>query len=72
MEPTARVMIIGSITIAGACLAILAAARLNSGRLPGDLMLERGSVRVMFPIVTSIILSIALTIILNIALRLWR
>jgi hypothetical protein len=37
-------------------------SQLGLGRLPGDLALERGSVRFYFPIVTCIILSVGLTI----------
>lgn len=40
------------------------------GRLPGDIVVQRGSFSLYFPIVTFLILSIALTIVLNIILRL--
>jgi hypothetical protein len=37
--------------------------------LPGDLSLKLGSVRVFFPLATSIVLSIVLTLVLNLFFR---
>lgn len=42
------------------------------GRLPGDLVVERGNSRVYFPIVTSIVLSIVLSLVLNVILWVLR
>jgi len=39
------------------------------GRLPGDLVVERGPVTVFVPIVSSIVISVLLTIALNLILR---
>jgi Protein of unknown function (DUF2905) len=39
------------------------------GRLPGDIVIRRGSFVVYFPLMTSIILSIVLTIVLSILRR---
>ena len=39
------------------------------GRLPGDLVVERGPVTVFVPIVSSIAISVLLTIVLNLILR---
>lgn len=39
------------------------------GRLPGDLVVRRGSVTVYVPIVTSILLSVLLTLILSLLLK---
>lgn len=39
------------------------------GRLPGDLLIERGNVTVYIPLTTSILLSILLTFLLNLFLR---
>jgi hypothetical protein len=36
------------------------------GRLPGDVRINKGNVKVFFPIVTMILLSLLLTLILNI------
>ena len=38
-------------------------------RLPGDLSFKVGSVRVFFPLATSIVLSIVLTVVLNLFFR---
>ncbi|WP_147205930.1 DUF2905 domain-containing protein [Segetibacter aerophilus] len=39
------------------------------GRLPGDVRIDKGNVKVFFPIVTMILLSLLLTLILNIFKR---
>jgi hypothetical protein len=39
------------------------------GRLPGDVRINKGNVKVFFPIVTMILLSLLLTLILNIFKR---
>jgi hypothetical protein len=44
----------------------------GGGWLPGDLVIRRGNVTCMVPVVTSILLSILLTIVLNVVLRLLR
>jgi hypothetical protein len=37
-------------------------ARLGFGRLPGDIVIERGNFRFYFPIVTSLVISVVLTL----------
>lgn len=39
------------------------------GRLPGDVRIERGNLRVYFPIVSMILVSLLLTLILNLLRR---
>ena len=39
------------------------------GRLPGDIVVQRGPVTVFLPIVSSIVISILLTILINFVLR---
>jgi hypothetical protein len=39
-------------------------SKLGLGRLPGDIVITRGSFRFYFPIVTSLVVSIVLTLIL--------
>ncbi len=39
------------------------------GRLPGDILIERGNTTIFIPIVTSIVLSVVLTILLNVIFR---
>lgn len=41
-------------------------------RLPVDVVLGKGSLRVFVPVVTCITISLILTIVLNILLRFWR
>jgi len=45
------------------------AGRLGMGRLPGDLVLRRGSVTIVFPLATCLLLSLVATILLNPWLR---
>lgn len=42
------------------------------GRLPGDIFLQKGNLRLFFPIATCVGISIVLTVILNFVLRLFR
>ncbi len=55
-------------------LAIYAFGRVNLplGRLPGDIVYQRGNFTCVFPLATSIFLSIVLTLILNLLARLWK
>ncbi|MBE3586683.1 DUF2905 domain-containing protein [Desulfofundulus thermocisternus] len=39
------------------------------GRLPGDILIQKGNFTFYFPIVTSIVLSLLLTLILNLIFR---
>jgi len=45
------------------------AGRLGLGRLPGDVVVRRGSFTVVFPLATSLLLSLVATILLNLWLR---
>jgi len=42
------------------------------GRLPGDILIQKGNFTFYFPLVTLLLLSVLLTIVLNIVLRLLR
>lgn len=42
------------------------------GRLPGDVVIQRGNVTFFFPIVTMIVVSLVLTVLLNLIARFWR
>ena len=66
-----RVLIVGGIVLvaAGTLVLVLSALGVELGRLPGDLELRRGNVRVHVPIVTSILVSLVLTLLLNLLLR---
>ncbi len=39
------------------------------GRLPGDILYEKGSLRIYFPLMSSILVSIVLTILINLLIR---
>jgi hypothetical protein len=39
------------------------------GKLPGDILFEKGSLKIYFPIVTSLVLSAVLTILANLFMR---
>ena len=64
--------------VAGAILATIGALLLIAprvpgldrlGRLPGTIVIDRGQVTIVFPIVLSIVVSVVLTIVLNVILR---
>jgi hypothetical protein len=42
------------------------------GKLPGDILIRRGSTSFFFPIVTCIVLSVVLTVLVNLVLWFWR
>ncbi|MFZ8843677.1 MULTISPECIES: DUF2905 domain-containing protein [Thermoflexus] len=42
------------------------------GRLPGDILIQKGNFVFFFPLATSILLSLLLTLVLNLVFRLWR
>jgi hypothetical protein len=52
-----------------AALGVLVMLGVPFGRLPGDIMVRRGSFRFYFPLATSIVLSIILTVILSLFRR---
>lgn len=66
MEDLARLLLVagGILVLAGAALLLL--GKLGIGRLPGDLVLQWGGVRVFIPIATSVLLSLLLTVIFRI------
>ena len=51
-----------TLVVVGALLWL--AGRLGMGRLPGDLVLRRGSVTVVFPLATCLLLSLVLTVVM--------
>jgi len=42
------------------------------GKLPGDILVQKGNLQFFFPIVTCLIISISLTIVLNFVIHLFR
>jgi hypothetical protein len=68
-----RFLLIAGVVIAAIGGLLLISPRIPGldrlGRLPGDIMVERGPVTIFVPIVSSIVISILLTIVLNLILR---
>jgi Protein of unknown function (DUF2905) len=62
-----KALVIAGLIIAGIGLLIMAG--LPIGRLPGDIVIRRGSGTFYFPLVTSILLSIILTLLLALLRR---
>lgn len=68
-----RFLILLGIIIALFGVVIVLASRLPAfdrlGRLPGDIVLERGSFTLFLPLMSSILVSVVLTLVLNVFLR---
>jgi len=68
-----RFLLFAGLLIAAVGLIILVGPRIPGldrlGRLPGDIVVDRGPVTVFVPIVSSIVISVLLTIVLNLILR---
>ena len=60
----ARTLIIIGLVIIAVGLLWPWLTRLGLGRLPGDIVIERGSTSFYFPIVTCVLISIALSLVL--------
>jgi hypothetical protein len=56
-----------ALVVVGALLWL--AGRLRLGRLPGDVVVRRGSFTFAFPLATSLLISLVATILLNVWLR---
>jgi hypothetical protein len=63
------VMIAGAILFAAGALLLLLGKIFPLGRLPGDILWQRGNFSFYFPVVTCIVLSLLLTLLLNLV---WR
>jgi len=57
-----RILIVAGVILLLAGLAWPVLARLGLGRLPGDIMVERGNFRFYFPLATSLVISVFLTL----------
>jgi hypothetical protein len=64
------ILLLGVILIVVGLLLTLAGRIPLLGRLPGDIVIERGNLTCAVPIATSILLSLLLTLILNVLARL--
>ena len=61
----------GMIVLAGIVTLILGKTGFM-GKLPGDILIQKGNFTFYFPLVTFLILSIVLTIVVNIVIRLFE
>lgn len=60
------IMLLGGLVfLIGAVLYAMGRFHLPLGRLPGDIIYQRGNFTCVFPLATSILLSIVLTVLLN-------
>jgi hypothetical protein len=59
-----KALIIVGIVLIVVGLAWLVGERLGLGRLPGDIVIERGNTRIYIPIMTSLVISVLLSLIL--------
>jgi hypothetical protein len=57
-----RILIVAGVILVIVGLTWPLLARLGLGRLPGDIMVERGNFRFYFPLVTSLVVSVFLTL----------
>ena len=64
------ILLVGALLVVVGLALTLAGRIPFLGRLPGDVVIERGSLTCAIPIATSILLSLLLTLILNVLARL--
>ena len=57
-----RILIVAGVVLVIAGLAWPLLGRLGLGRLPGDIMVERGNLRFYFPLASSLVVSVFLTL----------
>jgi hypothetical protein len=70
MQDLGRFLVVLGVVVVLAGVLLLLAPRIPwLGRLPGDIVINRGPVSVYFPLATSIVISIVLTLLLNLF---WR
>lgn len=58
----AKFLIIAGLVIAGVGVLWMVGERFGLGRLPGDIVVERGNFRFYMPLATSLVLSIVLSL----------
>ena len=68
-----RFLLVAGLVLAAVGALLMAAPSIPGfdrlGRLPGDIVVDRGPVTIFVPIVSSIVISIVLTIVLNLIVR---
>ncbi|WP_292527780.1 DUF2905 domain-containing protein [Methylocystis sp.] len=60
----AKFLIFAGIVLIGLGILWMVGERFGLGRLPGDIVIERGNFRFYFPLATSIILSVIISLLL--------
>ena len=60
----AKFLIIAGLVMVGLGLLWMVGERFGLGRLPGDIVVERGNFKFYFPLATSLILSVAISLLL--------
>lgn len=71
LENMGRLLILAGIFIVILGLVLIFANKLPFlGKLPGDIVIQKGHFQFRFPIVTSLVASLLLTVIVNIVIRL--
>lgn len=59
-----KLLVIAGIVLIAAGVLWMLGERFGLGRLPGDIMIERGSARIYIPLMSSLIVSVVLSLIL--------
>ena len=68
--PVGKLLIFSGLILAAAGLVLTFAPKLPwLGRLPGDILIQRGRFSFVFPLATCLILSLLLTLLLNLFFR---
>lgn len=65
----AKFLIVAGLVLAGVGVLWLVGERFGLGRLPGDIVVERGNFKFYFPFATSLVLSVVISLILWLANR---
>ncbi|MGJ0502755.1 MAG: DUF2905 domain-containing protein [Methylocystis sp.] len=65
----AKFLIVAGLVLAGVGVLWLVGERYGLGRLPGDIVVERGNFKFYFPLATSLVLSVVISLILWLANR---
>lgn len=68
-RPLGLVIVVLGVAVVAIGLLVWSGALSWFGRLPGDLRIDRGNVKVFFPITSMILISIVLTVVLNLLRR---
>ena len=70
LQPLGRVLIVAGLFLAGVGLLLSLGGKIPGlGRLPGDIVVERGNFRLYVPLATSFLLSVILTGVLRLLRR---